>query len=102
MKRIFSTARPWTALNVFLNGIRIFVKAEASSYQAAAYSSLRLQWFQIGKDPLEAAVSEYYTSGLGAEEDHATGRIQSCPAEEKVMLIERFKSKGRTFSSFWF
>ena len=33
-------------------------------------------------------VSQNSISGPGAKEDHATGRNQSCPAEEKVMLID--------------
>ena len=94
MQRILSTARPWKALNVFLNGMRIFVKAEASRYKMQAYSSLKLEWFKK-RDPLEDAVSEYYTSGLGAKEDHATGWIQSFRAEENAMQIDRFKSNRR-------
>ena len=73
------------------------------NYDSFPYKCVKLKWYQkLWKNSFEAADSEYYTSGPGAKEDHATGRIQSCPAEEKIMLLERFNSNRRTFSSFWF
>ena len=86
-------------------GWGFFFKAEDSSYpQASLYPSVKLKWYQKlwKKSTFKACVTEYYTTGPGAKEDHATWGIQSCPAEEQVMLIDRFKSNKRTFSSFWF
>ena len=57
---------------------------------------------QFASQKLEAAVTKDSTFGARAKEDQEIGQIQICPAEDMVLLIERFKSNIRTFSSIWF
>ena len=65
---------------MFLDGKRIFIKAEASSYQEASLFQCEAKVVSeaFGRNPLEAAVSEYYTSGPGTKEAD-TIKVLKCP-----------------------
>ena len=74
--------------------MRIFFKAKDSSYSEASLSKCKDKVVSeaLEKTHLKLVYQpEYYTSGPVEKEDLATGRIQSCPAEEKVRQIQVYR-----------
>ena len=80
---------------------QFFDYAEALRYKEANLSYYAVKVLSEAQEG-QFAVSKDSTSGSRAKEDQDIGQIQICPAEEMVVLIDRFKSNRRTFSSFWF